>query len=193
MRGRHAIGAAALTALAALAPVALGCGYEDPNSAAVQRGVLNHAYPNALYVVGALTQARMEGVLAPPPQAPAAQAPAAKDPFGSQFRKTARMLEQFGDTLGADASDDLDFSLLLIEPMLWTRFAVRGGAVAASVHVAGPAEGDAVMITTEAALAEIVGHRLTGERAADIGLIRIYGDPARIARLQAVFAGQAKP
>ena len=56
---RRAIGAAALAASVALAPAALSCGYEDPSSAAVQRGVLNYAYPNALYVVGALTQARM--------------------------------------------------------------------------------------------------------------------------------------
>ena len=38
-------------------------------------------------------------------------------------------------------------------------------------------------------LAEIVGHRLTPERAADIGLIRIYGDQGQTARLRAIIAG----
>jgi hypothetical protein len=108
---RRAIGAAALTSLVAMAPVAFGCGYEDPKSAAVQRGVLNFAYPNALHVVGALTQARLAGVIAPP-----ADAPAGNDPFGSQFHKTARMLQQFGDALGVEPSDDLTFSMVLIEP-----------------------------------------------------------------------------
>ena len=111
------------------APIALSCGYEDPNSASVQRGVLNLSYCNALYVVGALTQARMDGVIAPP-----SEASPAKDLFGSQFHKTAMMLQQFGDTLVLSSNDDLVFSLVLVEPMLWTRFAVREGRVATSVH-----------------------------------------------------------
>jgi hypothetical protein len=182
---RRAIGAAALTSLVAMAPVAFGCGYEDANSAAVQRGVLNFAYPNALHVVGALTQARLAGVVAPPPEAPAGN-----DPFGSQL--TARMLQQFGDALGVEphASDDLAFSLVLIEPMLWARLAPRDGGVATSVHVSGPAAGDPVVIATEAAMREIVGRRLTAERADELGLIRIYGDPEKIARLRAIIAGQ---
>jgi hypothetical protein len=185
----RAIGATALTSLVAMAPVAFGCGYEDPNSAAVQRGVLNFAYPNALHVVGALTQARLAGVAAPPPEAPAGN-----DPFGSQFHKTARMLQQFGDALGVEphASDDLAFSLVLIEPMLWARFAAGGGRVATSVHVSGPAAGDPVVIATEAAMREIVGRRLTAERADELGLIRIYGDPEKIARLRAIIAGQGR-
>jgi hypothetical protein len=188
-RCRRAIGVAALASLVAMAPVALGCGYEDPNSAAVQRGVLNFAYPNALHVLGALTQARLNGVIAPP-----ADAPAGKDPFGARFSKTARMLQQFGDALGVEppASDDLAFSLVLIEPMLWTRFAVRDEGVATSVHVNGPAVGDLVVIATEAVLREIVGRRLTPERAEELGLIRIYGDPARTAQLRAIFAVQDK-
>lgn len=183
---RRTIGAAALTTFVMFAPAASSCGYEDPNSAAVQRGLLNHAYPNALHVIGALTQARMEGVVAAP-----SEAPAAKDPFGSRFRKTAQMLQQVGDTLGVDPSDDLAFSIVLIEPMLWTRFSMRDGHVATSVHVSGPAAGDLVVIATEAVIREIADHRLTPERAAELGLIRIYGDPAKRARLQAIFA--AKP
>ena len=182
---RRAIGAVALTSLVAMAPVAFGCGYEDANSAAVQRGVLNFAYPNALHVVGALTQARLAGVVAPPPEAPAGN-----DPFGSQFHKTTRMLQQFGDTFGIEPSEDLAFSMVLIEPMLWTRFAAGGGRVATSVHVSGPAAGDPVVIATEAAMREIVGRRLTAERADELGLIRIYGDPEKIARLRAIIAGQ---
>jgi hypothetical protein len=182
---RRAVGAAALTSLVAMAPVAFGCGYEDPNSAAVQRGVLNFAYPYALHVVGALTQARLAGVVAPPPEAPAVN-----DPFGSQFHKTARMLQQFGDTFGIEPSEHLAFSMVLIEPMLWARFAPRDGGVATSVHVSGPATGDPVVIATEAAMREIVGRRLTAERADELGLIRIYGDPEKIARLRAIIAGQ---
>jgi hypothetical protein len=184
---RCALGAAALTTFMTFAPVALSCGYEDPKSAAVQRGVLNYAYPNALHVIGALTQARMEGIVAPP-----SEAPASKDPFGSQFRKTERMLQQLGDVLGVHPSDDLAFSMVLIEPMLWTRFAVSDGRVATTVHINGPAAGDLVVIAIEAVVQEIIGQRLTFLRAEELGLIRIYGEPAKIASLRAIFASQAK-
>jgi hypothetical protein len=76
--------------------------------------------------------------------------------------------------------------------MLWTRFAAGGGRVATSVHVDGPGAGDLVVIATEAVVREIVGRRMTPERAQELGLIRIYGDPAKIAKLRAIIAGQAK-
>ena len=114
LRCRRAIGAAALIAAGTFATGASSCGYEDPSSVMVQRGVLNLSYPNALYVVGALTQARMEGVVGRP-----TAAPASKDLFGSQFHMTARMLEQFAGALRIDVRDDMAFSMVLIEPMLW--------------------------------------------------------------------------
>ena len=178
---RRAIGAAALIAAGTFATGASSCGYEDPSSVMVQRGVLNLSYPNALYVVGALTQARMEGVVGRP-----TAAPASKDLFGSQFQMTARMLEQFAGALRIDVSDDMAFSMVLIEPMLWTRFALRDGRVATWVHVDGPAEGAPVVIATEAALEEIASRRLTPKRAEEMGLLRIYGDPVRAARLRAI-------
>jgi hypothetical protein len=52
-----------VTGLAFLGRTALGCGFEDPGSATVQRGVLNLAYTNSLHVIGAVTQATMEGIL----------------------------------------------------------------------------------------------------------------------------------
>jgi hypothetical protein len=46
------------------------------------------------------------------------------------------------------------------------------------------------VIVTEAVVREIVGHRLTPLRADELGLIRIYGDSEKIARLRAIIAGQ---
>jgi hypothetical protein len=101
------------------------------------------------------------------------------------------VLQQFGDALSVEphASDELAFSLVLIEPMLWARYAVRDGGVATSVHVNRPASGDLVVIATDAVVREMVGRRLTPERAEELGLIRIYGDPAKIAWLRAMIAG----
>ena len=180
LRSCAAAGAAALTAFLAFAPMALSCGYEDPNSAVIQRGVLNFAYPEALHVIGALTRARMAGMVE------TTTGEAVKgDLFGSQFHKTAKMLHQLGDALSADPDGDLVFSMLLIEPMLWTRFAVRDGRVVTSVHTDGPARGDAVVIATEAALPEIVAHRLTPDEAFELGLMRLYGDPTKLGGFRA--------
>ena len=183
---RRQIGAAALVATVMYVPIALSCGYEDPNSASIQRGALNLSYRNALYVVGALTQARMDGVIAPP-----SEGLPAKDLFGSQFHKTAMMLQKFGDALVLSPNDDLVFSLVLVEPMLWTRFAVREGRVTTSVHLNGPAADAPVVIATEAVLGEIAEHRMTPERAAELDLIRFYGDPEKVVQLRAVLANRA--
>lgn len=174
-----AAGGAVLVAFLAHAPGALSCGYEDPNSVAFQRGVLNFAYPDALHVIGALTQARITGVVAALPE----ESPRS-DLFGSQLKKTTRMLHRFGDALNTSPGGDLAFSMLLIEPMLWTRFALLDGRMVTSVHTDGPASGDPVVIAAEAALAEIVAHRLTPEDAFRLGLLRFYGDPAKLARLR---------
>jgi hypothetical protein len=156
---------------------ALACGFEDPDSAAMQRGILNLTYPNALYVQGALTHARLNGTIAPPAAA------AGQDLFGSELRQATARLQQFSSGLRPGDDDDFAFSLVLIEPMLWTRYIVSGGAVGVSVHASGPGEGDVVVVSSSAALNEIVAGRLTLRRAEETGLIRFYGDPAKLRRL----------
>ncbi|MGZ9031593.1 MAG: hypothetical protein ACXW2G_09475, partial [Burkholderiaceae bacterium] len=61
--------AAALACAAAALP-ALACGLEDPSSIAIQRGVLNLAYPLSLHVGTAVWQAQAAGRL---PRDPLAQ------------------------------------------------------------------------------------------------------------------------
>ena len=54
----------AVCATLALAPgAAPACGLEDPSSIAVQRGMLQLAYPLALYVGTAVWQAQVAGAL----------------------------------------------------------------------------------------------------------------------------------
>jgi hypothetical protein len=180
--------ARALTAAALVAASsgAWACGFEDPNSMALQRGALNMVYPQALHVIGALSQARLNGAVAPAPQAEV------RDPFA--LLKTMRMLQQLGKALGGKPHSDTDlaFSLVLIEPMLWTRFSVHDGHFSTTMHVNGPVAGDLVMIATEAAVREIAEHRLTAEHAEQAGLIRIYGAPEKVARLRVTIATEAK-
>jgi hypothetical protein len=146
--------------------------------------MLNLVHPNALYVLGALTQARLAGLIEPPP-------PAAADLFGSRLRRMADMLRRFGDGLGRrpDEADDLSFSLVLIEPMLWTRYTVGSGTVSTSVHADASGKGDVVVVTTEAAMDQMVERRMTFGGAEQLGLVRIYGDHEQSRRLRALAAG----
>jgi hypothetical protein len=182
--GRTAGTALLLALLPATSPLA--CGYEDPNSLALRRGALNLAFPNALYVQGALTQAHMnETIIVEPRRA------AAADPFGGGFRKAARMLRRLGEELPdvSRGADGFAFSLVLIEPMLWTRFWLDDGQVRTEVHVDGPQRGDLVVVSAEAALREVLAGRLTMSAAEQAGLIRFYGDPADVAQYRRLFDG----
>jgi hypothetical protein len=80
--------------------------------------------------------------------------------------------------------EDLAISMVLIESMLWPRFSIRGGDVDTSVHVSGAQRGDVVLVTGEAALRQIVDHRLAFGRAEHLGLVRLYGDAQELTRLR---------
>lgn len=73
------------------------------------------------------------------------------------------------------------FSLVLIEPMLWTRFVSEGSDVRMHVHVSGPQPGDLVMISGEDVIREIANNRLSVGEAYRSGLIRLYGTEKQIA------------
>ena len=160
---------------------ALACGFEDPSGVVFQQGALSLSYPKALYVLGALTQAQLDRTIEAEPAAPAN--------YLLGFIKATRMLQRFGEALQDQPSEDNEFAfaLVLIEPMLWTRFSIRDGHVATSVHVNGPQPGDLVVVTAEAALRLIVDRRMTANRAEELGLIRIYGDASKFARLRQLF------
>src|SRR5262245_50869614 len=133
-----------IAAAVVLSPsVTLGCGYDDDVS--VARGLLNWVYPDALYVVGAMSAAVAERQL-PPPTFDAAK----PDLFGSGYRKTVQSLEQLGTALnGASRTALPSFSLVLVEPMLWTRFEAVQHELRTHVHVTAPAPGDLVVVSGE--------------------------------------------
>ena len=169
------ISLSAAAAIALSVPAAFGCGYDDDVS--VARGLLNWVYPDLLQVIGAMSAAVAERRL------PAPTFDAGKpEPFGSGYRKTAQSLEKLGMELGASSTvPPLSFSLVLVEPVLWTRFEAAGGALRARVHVAGPAPGDLVLVTGEAVLGEIASGRLSIGEARSLGFIRFYGTEAQVA------------
>ncbi|WP_076825697.1 hypothetical protein [Bradyrhizobium brasilense] len=148
------------------------CGYHDDVTLA--RGMLNWTYPDALHVLGAMAQAVSERRLPPPARTPDLWA----------YHRTVRSLEQLGEQLRIPAGENapMAFALLLIEPMLWTRFTPEGGDLHAQVHVPAPPVGELVLISGEDVVREIANHRLSVGDAYRHGLIRLYGTETEVSR-----------
>jgi hypothetical protein len=156
-------------------PGAVACGYHDDVSLA--RGILNWVYPDALHVVGAIAAAVAERRL--PAGTPARSALGLLGYHG-----TVRALEQHGQQLRMSSGEmpRSTFSLLLIEPMLWTRFVSDGSDVRTQVHITGPQAGDLVVISGEEVIREIANSRWSIGEAHRLGLIRLYGTEEQVAR-----------
>lgn len=153
-------------------PGAIACGYHSDMSLA--RGLLNWVYPDALHVVGAISMAVAERRLPAP-------ATVGRGLFG--YHDIVRSLERHAQQLRIASGETTPrtFSLVLIEPMLWTRFVSEGSDVRMHVHVSGPQAGDLVMISGEDVVREIANNRLSVGEAYRSGLIRLYGTEKQIA------------
>ena len=149
----------------------MACGFHDDVTLA--RGVMNWVYPDSLHVVGAVGTAVAQRRLPPP------DVRTHPDPFGARYRRTLAALERFGEALGAPSST---FSLVLLEPMLWTRFVADDGHLRAQVHASGPAPGDLVLVSEEIVIQAVADRRLAVAEAHREGLIRVYGPDDQRAR-----------
>lgn len=152
------------------------CGFHDDVS--IARGVLNWTYQDALYVIGAISAATVEKRLAPP------EIPA-PDPFGAQYRATVKALGHFAELLGAGSGEAPlpSFSLVLIEPMLWTQFEPGTEGLRAQPHVSGPQKGQLVLVSGQNVIHAIANGELGIAEAHRLGLIRFYGSEQQIAAI----------
>ena len=155
---------------------AFACGFHNPVSLA--RGVLNFTYPEALHVSGAVWAAQQAGEL-PMPDRERLQAKAARREHLDKiaYRKMLRRLEALGTVMyGRSAFPNTPgMALVLIESMLWTRYSSALPHVLAGLHARGPQKGDLVIVSEEIVVEAIVRGRLTISRAADLGVIRLFG------------------
>jgi hypothetical protein len=87
------------------------------------------------------------------------------------------------------AAPDLpsSFSLGYVESWLWTRYSKTDGTIRADIHTDGPAEGEAVVLTGEAVLAELLAGRLSIERALADGLLVIDGNDTEQTAIRRAF------
>ena len=161
---------------------AFACGYHNPSD--VARGVMNFAYPKSLYVRTAVWQAQNSGLL------PARPRRSVKDLFA--YQRTAADLQTLARALGTGIEPGAGFTVVLLDAMLWTRYAAGEGAFDVSIHVKGPERGDVVVVTESAVVRALNGGSISFDRAESEGLIRLYGPEAQKETLRAVFRGQSQ-
>jgi hypothetical protein len=149
------------------APTANGCGFHSPLQ--VQ---LEGMYPGSLSVAVALRSAADNGVIDA-----AALEPAGKG--AALYSEAVRRLQEFRKTLAASRSAaelPASFSLGYVESHLWSRYSLSDGKIRVDVHTDGPAIGEAVVLTGEPVLTEVLAGRLSVDRALADGLVLIEGD-----------------
>lgn len=175
-----------LIALVAAVPTAWSCGYHDPSN--VSLGMLNWAYPDSLHVKTAVWMAQQEGVLATSESSSGPDAQALLQHM-AQLRQTAASLGalQKGIASALDGREIPSFSVVLIGPMLWTRFRVVDGSLAMAVHVDGPAVEDVVLVTDAPVIEALAAGRLAPAEARRRGLLRPYGRPQDVERVELAF------
>ena len=85
-------------------------------------------------------------------------------------------MKQFGAKLDEEWPQPLQepVSVVLVEPMLWTRFEPTAEGMRTILHTSGPTPGDTVLVTGEAVVAEIAANRLTLAQALARGVARLY-------------------
>jgi hypothetical protein len=175
---RRVLGAAAAVLLALHTGGASGCGFEDPSSVSFQRGVLNLAFPKALWVSTAVWQAQSEGLLTRE-----GTSTANRGLFG--YRRLSDAVDVLAVKLDAAGAEVPSFTLVMIGPVLWVRFADTGDRLEAVLHVKGPSAGDVVVVSDEPVIRALAKGELGADLALSRGLLRLYGNPSKVAGIEA--------
>jgi hypothetical protein len=166
--------------LLAAATAAGACGFEDPNSVGVRRGLLNLAFPESLHVGTAIWQAQLAGKL---PRDPLAQnadlTPEARGAL-RMVQATAAMRALAARLASENSGGAQNLSVVLLSSVMWSRFEPQGNAVNANVHVTGPEEGDVVLVTDTPPIRALADGSLEFSEALASGLVRLYGDPVKV-------------
>ena len=193
MRGAPARIVAVVTLAVAHVAAASACGLEDPNSVAAQRGALQLAYPKALHVGTAVWQAQLAGAL---PRDALAQRGDLSPEARSRLRliKANALIGRLADRLNGESTGvpHPGLAIVLVGPVMWSRFDAGDGPVKAQVHVAGPERGDVVAVTEIAVVEAIADGSLDIATAIDRGLLRLYGDPADVGAAHAWLAAASR-
>jgi hypothetical protein len=105
-------------------------------------------------------------------------APEALRAVAALYLRSVRSLQALRKVLAASsyaAELPARFSLGYVESRLWARYARTDSEIRVDIHTNGPAAGEAVMLTGEPAMAEILAGRISIDRALADGLVLIDG------------------
>lgn len=168
-----------LSSVVAFAPAAWACGYHDAGS--INRGMLNWAYPNALYVTSAVWKAQLDGLLWRDDRPAATRALLG---YGTAVKDLGRLRDGLSLAREHDP-DDPSISLVLIGPMLWARLVPGDSGLELMADTKGPLSGDVVIVTDEPVIKALVEGHVAPQTAREMGLIRFYGTPQAVQRATA--------
>ncbi|HOB62169.1 MAG TPA: hypothetical protein PKI41_08590 [Candidatus Competibacteraceae bacterium] len=148
-------------------PATLACGFHS-----MPEVQLEGMYPGSLSVAVALRQAADQGVI----DAAALQAPSKRRAL---YIDAVGRLYAFREAIAvspAVAELPASFSLGYVESRLWARYSWSDGKLSVDIHTNGPAQGEAVVLTGEPVVTELLAGRLSVEQALANGMILIDGN-----------------
>jgi hypothetical protein len=151
----------------------------------MRRGALNFGYPDALHVGTAIWQAQLDGLLPRDPLALRGDL----TPEGRGALRLLRaqgLLRQFAERLARAqvAVSQPDLAVVLVGPVLWSRYQSTSTGLVSHLHVDGPAKGDVVAVTDLAVIEAVATGALPVADALARGLLRLYGPPADVATVR---------
>ena len=161
------------------------CGLCSPEF--VKKVTVNIVYPGALSVEGAVWQAQKAGHLAMPDierLQTSGEERALLDL--TVFRKTVGALKTFGTLMGDGSPlDGRKATLLLVDEMMWNRFAREDGEIRLQADAIEPEAGELVIVTETVVLNAIGDASLTLNEAIEMKVLRVYGADDEVAKFLA--------
>ena len=157
--------------------------HEDP---AVGRDRLAENYTGALDILPKIAAARREKLL--PPANPMAALWADKFPL-PRHRRAIEEFEQALNSAGQGRAA-LTFSMVMIEPMLWTRYTAADGRITATIHTEGAPPGELVLVSAEDVIGAIGEGRWSIAQAHAAGLLGLHGKNEDVQLFLASYGGR---
>jgi hypothetical protein len=182
MRNANAAGLAVLLLAGLVSPWAAACGFHEQTT--LLRGVMNWIYPDSLHVATAVWKAQAAGTI--PRDGPIGDenvSPEARNRLG--YIKAVSLLKKLERALADARSGEAppNLAVVLLQPMLWSRYETSGDTVRLTAHTSGPEFGDVVVVTERPVIEALVDGHLSTRDALRMGLVKLYGeaDARRIA------------
>lgn len=182
----------AIAAAAASPLPSLACGH--PGDVQLARTFLSVHFPEALWVTGATWEAQQAGLLPmPDPKYIMSQGEDRVLMDLQAHLAAVESLTDIGIAFSKAATQPHSVAVVMVDKMHWARFEPdpAGAELERQFNCVaeGRKQGDLVAVTKELVVHEIRAGRLSIHRAEELGLIRLYGEPAQIAAFRADFSG----